>query len=169
MEIDEQHDAALAKVSELVGDAKFAMLTTLEKDGTLRSRPMATMQLDCEGNLWFFTSLSSPKIAEAQPDQQVNLSYARIDKQDYLSISGTAELVHDKEKMRVLWSPWVSPWFPQGLDDPHLALLKVSIMAVEYWDAPDSAMARAYGLVKAVATGDTGALGEHRKIEVKEE
>ena len=61
MEIDEQHNAALAKVAEMVGDARFAMLTTKEKDGTLRSRPMATMQLDSQGNLWFFTSLSSPK------------------------------------------------------------------------------------------------------------
>lgn len=118
MEIDEQHNAALAKVAEMVGDARFAMLTTKEKDGTLRSRPMATMQLDSEGNLWFFTSLSSPKIEEAQPDQQVNLSYARTDKYDYLSISGSAELVHDKEKMQILWSPWLKPWFPKGLDDP---------------------------------------------------
>ena len=49
----------------------------MEKGGTLRSRPMATMQLDSEGHLWFFTSLSSPKIEEAQSNQQVNLSYAR--------------------------------------------------------------------------------------------
>ena len=167
MEIDEQHNAALTKVAEMVGDAKFAMLTTLEKDGTLRSRPMATMQLDGEGNLWFFTSLSTPKIEETQLGQQVNLSYARTDKQDYLSVSGTAELVHDKKKMQALWSPWLKPWFPKGPDDPELALLKVGIIAVEYWDAPDSAMARAYGLVKAVATGDTDALGEHRKIDVK--
>jgi general stress protein 26 len=169
MEIDEQHNAALAKVAEMVGEAKFAMLTTLEKDGTLRSRPMATMQLDGEGNLWFFTSRSSPKIVEGQRDQQVNLSYARTDKQDYLSVSGAAELVHDKEKIQALWSPWLRPWFPKGLNDPDLALLKVSIMAAEYWDAPDSATARAYGLVKALATGDTGALGEHRKIDLKEE
>jgi general stress protein 26 len=169
MEIDEQHNAALAKVAEMVGEAKFAMLTTSEKDGTLRSRPMATMQLDREGNLWFFTSLSSSKIAETQRDQQVNLSYARTDKQDYLSVSGAAELVHDKEKIQALWSPWVKPWFPKGPDDPDLALLKVSIMEAEYWDAPDSATARAYGLVKALATGETDALGEHGKLDVKEE
>jgi general stress protein 26 len=169
MEIDEQHNAALAKVAEMVGEAKFAMLTTLEKDGTLRSRPMATMQLDGEGNLWFFTSLSSSKIAEARPDQQVNLSYSRTDKQDYLSVSGAAELVHDKEKIQALWSPWVKPWFPKGPGDPDLALLKVSIMEAEYWDAPDSATARAYGLVKALATGETDALGEHGKLDVKEE
>ena len=145
------------------------MLTTKEKDGTFRSRPMATVQVDSEGNLWFFTSLSSPKIEEAQRDQQVNLSYVRADKYDYLSISGAAELVHDKEKMQTLWSPWLKPWFPKGLDDPDLALLKVSITAVEYWDAPDSATARAYGLVKALVTGDTDALGEHRKLDVNEE
>ena len=45
----------------------------------------------------------------------------------------------------------------------------LSIIAVEYWDAPDSATARAYGLVKALVTGDTDALGEHRKLDVNEE
>ena len=139
MEIDEQHDSALAKVAEMVGDAKFAMLTTLEKDGTLRSRPMATVQVDSDGNLWFFTTLSSPAIVEGQPDQQVNLCYVRAEKQDYLSVSGTAELVRDKGKMQALWSPSLSPWFPKGLDDPGLALLRVSMIAVEYWGAPDSA------------------------------
>ena len=140
METDEQHGAALAKVEEMVSNTKFAMLTTKEKDGTLRSRPMATLQLDGEGNLWFFTSRSSPKIVEAR--QQVNLCYMRTAKQDYLSVSGAAELVHDKEKMQALWSPWIQPWFPKGVDDPDLGLLKVSIMGVEYWDAPDSATAR---------------------------
>jgi general stress protein 26 len=139
VEIDEQHYAALAKVAEMASDTKFAMLTTKEKDGTLRSRPMATLQLDGEGNLWFFTSLFFPETQETQPDQQVSLSYSRSDKQDYLSVSGAAQLVHDREKMKVLWSPWLKPWFPKGLDDPNLALVKVSIMAVEYWDAPDSA------------------------------
>lgn len=166
MKIDEQHNAALTKVAEMVGDAKFAMLTTREKDGTLRSRPMATMQLDGEGNLWFFTSQSSPKIAEAQ-HQQVNLCYVRTDKQDYLSISGTAELIYDKEKMQALWSPWIKPWFPNGLEDPDLALLKVSILAAEYWDAPDSAVVRTYGLIKALATGNTDGLGEHGKIDLQ--
>jgi len=139
VEIDEQHDAALAKVAEMASGTKFAMLTTKEKDGTLRSRPMATLQLDGEGNLWFFTSLSSPEIEETQPDQQVSLSYSRSDKQEHLSVSGAAQLVHDREKMKVLRSPWLKPWFPKGLDDPNLALLKVSIMAVEYWDAPNGA------------------------------
>lgn len=164
MHIEEQHDEAFAKVAEMVDAAKFAMLTTMEEDGTLRSRPMATMQMDGDGNLWFFTSQSSPKAIETQQHHQVNLCYVRIDKQDYLSVSGIAQLVHDKEKMKSLWTPWIKPWFPNGLDDPDLTLLKVSITQAEYWDAPGSAIKRTIGLGKALATGNTDGLGEHRRI-----
>jgi general stress protein 26 len=88
----------------------------------------------------------------------------RADKQDYVSVSGTVEIVRDKEKMKELWTPWIKPWFPKGLDDFDLVLLKVTIDEAEYWDAPGSAAMRAYGLAKAVATGKTDALGENKKL-----
>jgi len=164
MDVQEQQFDELKKVAELVDEIKFAMLTTEEADGTLRSRPMATMQMDAAGNLWFFTALSSPKVEEAGLHRQVNLSYARIDKQDYLSVSGICEVVRDKEKMRSLWTPWIKPWFPRGLDDTDLVLLKVTITEAEYWTAPGSAAKRLYGLAKGMLTGNTDALGDHRKI-----
>jgi general stress protein 26 len=160
----QQQFGDLQKVAELVDEIKFAMLSTEEADGTLRSRPMSTLQMDGSGHLWFFTSLSSPKIAEAGQHRQINLSYARPDKQDYLSVSGTAEFVHDKNKMRSLWTPWIKPWFPKGLDDPDLVLLKVTIIEAEYWMAPGSAVKRLYGLAKGIMTGNTDRLGAHRKI-----
>jgi len=43
------------------------MLTTEEADGSMRSRPLATLQLDSEGRLWFFTGLSSGKTAGDAP------------------------------------------------------------------------------------------------------
>ena len=164
MQIDEQHDAEFKKIAEMIDASKFAMLTTMEEDGTLRSRPMSTMQMDGDGNLWFFTSHSSPKVIEAQQHRQVNLCYVRPDKQDYLSVSGNAELIHDREKMRSLWTPWIKPWFPNGVDDPDLTLLKVHITEAEYWDAPGNAIKRITGLGKALATGNTDGLGEHGKI-----
>lgn len=164
MEVQHQDHNELQKVAELVDEIKFAMMTTEEADGTLHSRPMATMQMDASGNLWFFTALSSPKIEEAEQHRQVNLSYARIDKQDYLSVSGTVQIVHDKDKMRALWTPWIKPWFPNGLDDPNLVLLKVTITEAQYWVAPGGAVRRLYGLAKGVLTGNTDALGENRKI-----
>lgn len=165
MDVQDQNYGELQEVAQLVEEIKFAMMTTEEEDGTLRSRPMSTMQMDAGGNLWFFTGLSSPKVEEAQQNhRQVNLSYARPDKQDYLSISGTAEIVRDKEKMRSLWTPWIKPWFPAGLDDPDLILLKVTITEAEYWIAPGSAVKRLYGLAKGMMTGNTDALGDNRKV-----
>lgn len=164
MDIQKQSHHELQQVADLVKEIRFAMLATEDADGRLRSRPMATMQMDAGGNLWFFTALSSPKIDETIQHRQINLSYARTDKQDYLSVSGIGEIVRDKEKMRTLWTAWVKPWFPKGLDDPDLVLLKVTITDAEYWMAPGNAVKRLYGLAKGMVTGNTDALGEHRKI-----
>ncbi len=154
----------MQKLAELIGHARIAMLTTAEPDGAMRSRPLATVQMDDEGTLWFFTSVSSPKMQEIALHSEVNLSYSDPDRQDYVSVSGTAQVVRDREKMRALWTEWVQPWFPRGLDDPDLVLLRVRVSEAEYWDAPASGVQRLYGLAKAIATRDTRALGEHEKV-----
>lgn len=163
MKIERQSHPELEKLGELIDGIKFAMMTTAEANGALRSRPMSCMQMDQEGNLWFFTSQSSGKVQEASQDQHVNLAWAHPDKQDYVSVSGTATVVRDRERMKALWTPWIKPWFPKGVDDPDLVLLQVSIDEYEYWDAPGNAIKRGYGLAKALATGKTDALGEHRR------
>lgn len=164
MDVQQQHDSDLEQVADLVKEIRFGMLTTEEDDGTLRSRPMSTVQMDADGALWFFTAADSPKAHEAEHHHQVNVCYARPDKQDYLSVSGMASIVRDKEKMRALWSAWIQPWFPDGLDDPNLVLLKVDITEAQYWQAPGTAPMRLYGLAKSMLTGNTDALGEHGSV-----
>lgn len=164
MEVQFQADDGMTKVGKLVNEIKFAMLTTQCSDGTLHSRPMSTLQMDEDGYLWFFTGLHSSKIEDIDGQCQVNLAYARSDKQDYLSVTGTAEVVRERQKMEALWTPWLKPWFQEGLDDPELVLLKVRIDEADYWDAPGSAVKRLYGLGKGALTGNTDALGEHGHV-----
>lgn len=154
----------LEKLADLIEECRFAMLTTAEPDGTLRSRPLATLQVDPAGALWFFTSASSPKVEEIEQYRRVNLSYSNPDASDYVSVSGTAHTVRDRAKMRELWTPWVKPWFPRGLDDPDLVLLKVTIDRAEYWDAPDSGAKRLVGLARALSAGSTRGLGANVKV-----
>ena len=52
---EHQNNDNTKKLRELIKDIKYAMLTTTEDDGTLRSRPMATLQTEFDGDLWFFT------------------------------------------------------------------------------------------------------------------
>lgn len=164
MDIQPQGTTEMQKLADLIGESQIAMLTTAESNGLLRSRPLVTLQLDSDGRLWFFISVTSAKTSEIAQHHQVNLSYSDPDKQDYVSVSGAAEIVRDRQKMRELWTPWVEPYFPKGVDDPDLALLCVQVAQAEYWNAPESNVERLYGFAKAIATGDTKSLGEHEKV-----
>jgi general stress protein 26 len=164
MKKQSQADAGMQKLADLIDEIGIAMLTTEEPDGSLRSRPLATLEMDSEGKLWFFTAMSSGKVGEIDQHRQVNLSYAQVDEQNYVSVSGHARLFRDQEKMNALWTPWIEPWFPNGLNDPDLGLLEVTVEQAEYWDAPASRMQRLFGLAKALSTGQTDRLGEHGTV-----
>ena len=161
------HDPdAQKKLRELAKDINIAMLTTVDNDGTLRSRPMATNgEVEFDGDLWFFTYGSSHKVDEIQREPVVNVSFSDTRTQTYVSLSGTAQLVTDKEKIKELWRPVLKAWFPKGTDEPDIALLKVHAIKAEYWDAPSNFIATTVGLVKSLATGEKpGKMGDHEKV-----
>ena len=154
----------IEKLREMVKDIEFAMLTTAEANGTLRSRPMATQEIKEDGDIYFFTHATSPKVDEVQRDQHVNVSYANPEDHRYVSVSGMARLVRDRKKIEELWNPVLKAWFPDGLEDPDLALLKITVTQAEYWDSPSSTVADVLGFVKALATGQTYQPGENEKL-----
>lgn len=157
---------SIKKLGEMIKDIKVAMLTTVDDDGSLRSRPMMTQQMEFDGDLWFFVGASSATVKEAAQDQRVNLSYMDAGGQRYVSVSGTARLVRDPEKMKELWNPIHKAWFPGGLDDPDLALLKVNVEKAEYWDSPSGKVVALAGFVKALATGERVQGGENEKLDL---
>ena len=162
------HEQNVSKIAEMIKDVRVAMLTTVEHDGSLRSRPMATQNSRFDGTLWFFTDASSPKVQEILHNQQVNVSYSDPGDQKYVSVSGTAQLVRDRAKAEELWTPFHLAWFPKGVDDPSMALLAVDVEKAEYWDSPSSTMVHLVGFVKALATGKRyGAEGaDHEKVQL---
>ena len=155
----------IKKLRELIKDIDIGMLTTIDEDGTLHSRPMSTnSQVELDGDLWFFTYASSHKVTEVEHDRHVNVSFSDPHKQQYVSISGRATLVRDRHKIQELWKPELKAWFPQGVDEPDIALLKVEVEKAEYWDAPSSFVAHTISLVKAITTGEKANPGENEKV-----
>lgn len=157
----------LKKLAKLIKGIKFAMLTTATRDGTLRSRPMATQRREFDGDLWFFTDDDTAKVHEIHDDAHVNVAYADPDSNTYVSVSGRASLVKNRAKARELWNPAYRAWFPDGLDDPRLALIRVSVETAELWDTPSSAMVHLYGVVKAMVTGKPANPGDNKRIRLK--
>ena len=157
----------LKTISSLIKDIHFAMLTTVTAEGSLRSRPMATQsQRDFDGDLWFFTQASSAKVAEIAGNPQVNLSYSSADENRFVSISGQASLVRDRAAIEEHWNADLRRWFPDGLDDPDLVLLKVNVWDVEYWDEHSNTMLQLAGIARALMTGQNYDPSEHAKIHI---
>lgn len=155
------------KVWELIKDIKFAMMVTQDADGSMHGRPMSAMQTDFGGTLWFMTRDHTLKVEALETNPKVMLSYADVDAHHYVSVSGTARIVHDRAKVKELWSEAARVWFPDGPEDPRIALIAVEVTDAEYWDSASSTMVYAYGYVKARLTGEPpsqGALGENRKV-----
>lgn len=122
------------KLKEVIEDIKTCMFTTTDEDCNVFSRPMFTVKIDNECCLWYFTNESSEKIKDLSTDKQVTLVFSHPGKNSYMNVYGSCELVCDKNKMKELWQPALKAWFPEGVENPTVRLLKVTIDEASYWD-----------------------------------
>lgn len=160
------NEEALKKLNKLVDEVKVCMFATIHEDYTVHSRPMQTIQVDDQGSLWFFTNEHSEKVDDVSKDNTVYLMYSHPGQNTYLHVKGKCSVVNDKEKMKELWSPMVKAWFPKGLEDPALALLKVDTSEASYWDGSSSKFVVFFNMIKAIAKGEQPNDGEFGKLEV---
>ncbi|CAN5183881.1 pyridoxamine 5'-phosphate oxidase family protein [soil metagenome] len=155
----------LEKLRDMIEDIRIAMMTTVDGQGNLVSRPMAALQVDENGTIWFFTKRSSPKVDQIDNNENhVNLSFADVSDATYVSVSGNAQELDDRAKVDELWNPQAKAWFPEGKEDPDLILLKVHIDMAEYWNASDSTMVRIIQQAASVITGNPPKMGENVKV-----
>jgi general stress protein 26 len=160
------HDVeAIKKLISLGEDIRFCMYTTYA-DNKIESRPMTTLDIDESGNVWFFTSRNTDIGQESNWGEKVTLIYADPKNNSYMSVSGTASVVHNEQKKEELWNPMSKAWFPGGKDDPNLVLLKVTTDEAAYWDSNSSKMVVFFSMIKAAVTGTTPEGGDHGKLDL---
>ena len=78
-----------------------------------------------DGGLWFYTSTHADLWENIGAMPEVNVSFSQPDDSLYVSVSGTAQRVVDREQIKAMWNPMVQAWFPAGPDDPHVVLVRV--------------------------------------------
>jgi general stress protein 26 len=157
-----QKNDSLSKLCKLIEPINTAMLTVSDAEGDLTSMPMAPLQMDEDGAIWFFTDLHSDKVRHLNV---VNLSFSDCDNSTYVSISGKGEIHSDRALIQKLWSIAMKPWFPNGPESPNLTLLKIIPSTAEYWDAPDSKMVRMFAMAASVAASKPIGLGKHDTLD----
>lgn len=152
------------KVAELIKDFRLAMFVTRHTDGRLVAHPLTVQEAEFDGNLWFLVSKRSSPVADLAADSQANVSLSSSD--SWVSLSGTARLVDDRQKIEELWNPMVEAWFPEGPDDPSVGVLKFTAESAEYWDSPGGKIATAFSFVKSKLTGEQYDGGENAKVDL---
>jgi len=154
---------ALKKFNKLVNDINVCMFITENKDDE-HTRPMATIEVEENGTLWFFTDIRSIKVEEVSTQREVHLVYAHPGKESYMDVWGSAQVVTDKQSIKDKWSPIVKAWFPNGVDDPNIALLKVTPYNIYYWDAETGKMVSFLKIAASAVTGKKLAEGAEGKL-----
>jgi general stress protein 26 len=154
------------KIGEMIGGIHIAMMTTVAKDGSMSSRPMAVQDTPFDGTLWFLTRKSSEKIEEVEADQHVTLTFAEPKNSEYLALKGRANISRDRMKIRELWNPLYKAWFPKGEDDPDIAVMKVDVAEGDYWEATSGKIVMLMKYAAAAATGGKVPVGEAGHITV---
>lgn len=140
------------KLNDLVSDIRIAMLTTVDDDGTLVSRPMARQAVELTADTWFFVARDSETVRHVTARPQVNLALS--DASSWVSVKARAEVVDDAARKKELWNPMVEAWFPDGPDDDNVVLLRLAAQSAEYWDSPGGRVATAISLIKTKLTGE---------------
>jgi general stress protein 26 len=166
MEKNLQNEEAAKKFKKLVKEINVCMFITNSKDEKDHTRPMATIEVEDNGTLWFFTDIRSIKVEEVSMENSVHLVYAHPGKESYLDIWGKARVITDKEKIKEKWSVMVKAWFPNGVDDPNLALLKVDPQSSYYWDAETGKMVAFLKIATSIVTGTKLADGAQGQLKV---
>jgi general stress protein 26 len=165
MEKNLENEEALSKFKKLANEISVCMFITNNEDNN-HTRPMATIKVEDNGTLWFFTDVRSIKVEEVSSNKSVHLVYAHPGKESYMDVWGNATVITDKQQIKDKWSPIVKAWFPNGVDDPNLSLLKVTPTDTYYWDAETGKMVAFLKIAAAAVTGTKLAEGKEGQIKL---
>jgi nucleoside-triphosphatase THEP1 len=121
-----RRDSAKGRQSfwDIVDSVPYPLLVTVAADGFPQSRPMTLVARD-EHTLWFPTSRTSRKIGQIAAHAEVTVLFVDSDRYNYASFHGVASIDDDRARACQVWrAEWRDDW-PQGVDDPSYALLRV--------------------------------------------
>ncbi|HVS77427.1 MAG TPA: pyridoxamine 5'-phosphate oxidase family protein [Steroidobacteraceae bacterium] len=154
---------SLMRLRELIESIRIGLLTTVDLEGSLHARPIETLRCDTDGTLWFFTDHQSPKAGELSRDTRVSVGYSEPSKNIYAVVSGRARILHDRALAEELWTPGQRAWYPKGVADEHLAILRVTLEQAEYWETPGR-VSYLLAAAAAMVTGRPATVGQGQKL-----
>ncbi|WP_010162981.1 pyridoxamine 5'-phosphate oxidase family protein [Sphingomonas sp. PAMC 26617] len=140
-----------------MADSPYLMVG--KADGSSHSEPlMAQLDKDLVDTLFFFTGKDN-RLADGG---KVMAQFVSKGHDYFACMAGTIRQDNDKGMIDKLWSKQVEAWFPQGKEDPNLALLRMDIDSAELWETDISLTGRVKMLFGGTITAEESS--SHAKV-----
>lgn len=136
-------DRTIGDLAKAMGKIDFAMLTTRTEGGQLATRPMSNnSDVEWDGDSYYFTYDDTRTVSDIERDPHVALSFqgrAGIlgAPPVFVAVEGEAGIIRDKATFADHWTSDLERWFPDGIDTPGMALIKVAAVRIHYWDGEE--------------------------------
>jgi general stress protein 26 len=155
--------ADIDRVWALIHDIPVAMVITHDGQGQhMRARPMAMRPARAESAIYFLTDVDAPKADEIRRNETVCLTLADNRNQKYVSITGQAEIIDDRNRVEEIWSVYDKAFWPDK-NDPRIRILRVTPESAEFWEGAGMVVT-AVKLVAAIASGERMNVGANEKV-----
>lgn len=156
---------AIEKIKDIATDVDFCMLATNLTVQPISAVPMSTKKVDEQGNIWFLSNKNSDHNADISKDKNTQLLYSGTSDMKFLSVYGSAEIIHDRAIIKKLYASTDNAWF-DGEEDPNITAIKFAPKQAAYWSNDDNKVVSLFKLAKAAITGEKVDMGTSGKMKV---
>ena len=154
---------------DFIDSHKVGMLTTVRAEsdkGYPVARAMAVAGRENNVDLIFHTHVDSGKTAEINNEtSKTNVSFYKDSTGEWVSVSGDAEVVSDRETVKKFYSVGLRAWLGDkgdgvhdgGPDDPRIGIIRIKPHTVTYAIQTSTQLGKIFGIAKGVITGEVPA------------
>ena len=100
------------------------------------TRPMTAYAGDVGAPIHFFALQDNHIIEKIPSTPRAVASFASRDYELFASLHGMLRVDNDRFVMERLWDEQAERWFPRGLADPELCLMRLDVDRAQIWSKP---------------------------------
>ncbi|HEX4199481.1 MAG TPA: pyridoxamine 5'-phosphate oxidase family protein [Caulobacteraceae bacterium] len=147
---------------------RTGMLGLIGEDITRHYQPMSAFAEPGEQAMWFFVRDDSDLAVEAaRTGGEAMFTFQSKDQTLMACLGGRLSLSRDPERVKKYWNPVAAAWFPDGRDDPRLALLRFDVIDAQAWLVEAGPVKFAWEVAKANVTGRQPDVGQSAHLDMR--
>jgi general stress protein 26 len=122
------------ELSTILQSFDVCMMTTIDNNGEINSRPMLqNKEAEYDGYLYFFSREDTRKVRDLNDIPTISLTYQDKENTMFLQAHGEGEIVHSPAEMAPHWDKKLDTWWHEREYTPGMCMMRVKVSWLRYW------------------------------------